>query len=88
MLSLLPNGLAQNRYGFIVTKHTGKAVVRNRIRRLLRESVRQLHPRLQTGFDIVLVTRSGTEGQPLAALKAAVEELFRRAGILVEEDPL
>lgn len=88
VLSLLPNGLRDNRYGFIVTKHTGKAVTRNRIRRLLRESIRQLHPQLQSGFDIVIVTRPGVVEQPLVALKRIVEELFRRAGVLVEEDGL
>ena len=38
ILSVTPNGLTHNRYGFVTSKHLGKAVVRNRTRRLLRET--------------------------------------------------
>jgi ribonuclease P protein component len=86
VLSLLPNALSHNRYGFITTKSLGKAVVRNRVRRLLREAVRLLHPRLKPGFDMVIISRPGVLNQPLDVVQHTVKELCERAGIVVEED--
>ncbi|MCW5680861.1 MAG: ribonuclease P protein component [Xanthobacteraceae bacterium] len=46
------------RVGFTVTKQTGNAVERNRIRRRLRAAARAVLPQgAQTGFDYVLVAR-------------------------------
>jgi ribonuclease P protein component len=87
LMSLLPNGLSHNRYGFITTKNLGKAVVRNRVRRLTREAVRLLHPRLHSGFDILFVTRSGLVDQPFGMVSQTVEELCCRAGIVVKNEP-
>jgi ribonuclease P protein component len=57
-LSYAPNDLPHNRYGFITAKAIGKAVVRNRTRRRLRALMRQLHPRLLAGYDVICVARS------------------------------
>lgn len=50
-MNALPNGLGFSRYGFSVRKNLGNAVVRNRIRRLLREIIRKKS--LRDGWDIV-----------------------------------
>jgi ribonuclease P protein component len=84
-LSLAANGLAHNRYGIITSKQLGNAVKRNRVRRLVREAVRLLHPRLVVGFDVVFITRRDVVGQPFVAICRTVEELCRKAG-LVESD--
>jgi ribonuclease P protein component len=83
-LSFAPNGLVHNRYGFVTGKYLGNAVRRNRVRRLLRESVRLLHPQLHAGYDIVFIARQPIIGQPLAAVQRIVRALAQRAGILVE----
>jgi ribonuclease P protein component len=81
-LSLAPNGQAHNRYGFITGKSLGKAVQRNRVRRLLREAVRQLHPQLRSGVDMVLIARRPLVGQPFPEVKRIVSELLHQAGLV------
>jgi ribonuclease P protein component len=82
----VPNQLHHNRYGFVTSKQLGKAVVRNRVRRRLREGVRSLITR--PGWDIVISARARAAQANFHQLKAAVANLFARAGILAEEiDP-
>jgi ribonuclease P protein component len=50
-------GPRQPRFGFTVTKKIGNAVVRNRIRRRLREAVRRAETGAQAATDYVLVAR-------------------------------
>lgn len=57
------------RVGFTVTKKLGGAVVRNRIRRRLREAARALLPVVgEEGCDYVLIARSAAETQKYADL--------------------
>jgi ribonuclease P protein component len=88
LLSFAPNTFDHNRYGFITSKRLGKAVVRNRVRRRLRESIRQHHPHLRSGYDIVLIARSGAVLQPFNELHRIIEELARRASLLETRDDL
>jgi len=81
IMSAAPNALPHNRYGFIIGKRLGNAVRRNRIRRLLREAVRQAHPVLAQGYDVVFIAREAIAGQDLAAIRAAVVSCLQRAGL-------
>jgi len=82
-MKTLPNGLGANRYGFSVSKRVGGAVVRNRVKRLLRESVR-LTP-IQGGWDLVFIARKGAAVADYHKLKAAVEDLLSQARLLSPE---
>jgi ribonuclease P protein component len=86
LLSYAPNTFDYNRYGFITSKRLGKAVVRNLVRRRLREVIRQHHPHLRAGYDIVLIGRPGIVLQPFNALHRIIEELARRASLLEPSD--
>ncbi|MDI4666084.1 ribonuclease P protein component [Xanthobacter autotrophicus] len=67
------------RVGFTVTKKTGNAVVRNRIRRRLREAVRRVLPEAgQAGFDYVLVAREAALRTPFDALVREIERSVRK----------
>lgn len=85
VLRTLPNELPHNRYGFITSRRLGGAVVRNRVRRRLREGVRSLATR--PGRDVVIAAREAASRASFHELKSAVVDLFARAGILAEESP-
>jgi ribonuclease P protein component len=52
------NGGNFNRKAFLASKKVGKAVARNRARRLMKESFRNFAPRLKTGYDILFIARN------------------------------
>ena len=84
VLKSLPNGLECNRYGFVAGKRLGKAVVRNRVKRLLREVARSIPTK--SGWDIVFIGRNQAATANYHQLGAAVAGLLRRAQILADED--
>ena len=69
-----------SRVGFSVGKHVGNAVVRNRVKRRLREVVRQVD--LQEGWDLVFIARGPVAQEDFRQVQRAAHELLRRAGIL------
>jgi len=83
VMKALPNGLGLSRYGFTVSRRVGKAVVRNRVRRLLREILRQTQ--LQPGWDMVFIARPPAARANYESLGRSVRGLLFRAGLLVGE---
>jgi len=81
----MPNGLTHNRYGLVTSGRVGGAVLRNRTRRLLREAIRALNPKLRTGFDVVLVVRQPLVQQPFDGVTRIVTEMFRQANLMLVE---
>ena len=80
-MAVAPNALLHNRYGFITSRHLGGAVVRNRVRRLLREGVRTLAPQVKQGFDFTFIARNDIVDQPYSKVCSVLEELFKRANL-------
>jgi len=76
------NRSAQNRVGLTVSKKLGCAVVRNRVRRRLREIYRLNEMRFAPGWDIVIVARSRCVNADFDKLTHAFLSLAEKAGIL------
>jgi ribonuclease P protein component len=83
--TVAPNGLDHNRYGFVISRRLGVAVVRNRVRRVLREIIRLATPNLKTGYDVTIVGRNEIVGQPYKTVQEALELLLKRASLWKEE---
>lgn len=80
VLKAMPNGLEVSRIGIVASKKVGNAVVRNRVRRLLREAVR-LTP-IEPGWDIVIVARKGAAGTRYRDIEPAFIGVLSRARLL------
>ena len=76
------NRTGQNRVGITVSKKLGKAHVRNRARRRLREVYRLNEPLFRRGWDIVVVARSRSVTADFSELTASYLSLAKQAGIL------
>ena len=79
------NYSAGNRVGVTVSKKLGKAVVRNRVRRRLREVYRLHESRFLPGWDIVVVARRRAVTASFSDLTGAYLSLAQKSGILRED---
>ena len=82
-----PNRSATNRVGITVSKKLGHAVVRNRVRRRLREVYRLHESRFLPGWDIVVVARGRAVDASFSDLTRAYLSLAKKSGILREDQP-
>ena len=77
---------SENRLGYTVSTKLGHAVVRNRVRRRLREIYRLNSPALKTGWDIIIVARSRCVGAKYSAMDAAFMTACRKLGLVREAE--
>jgi ribonuclease P protein component len=82
VLYVLPNKNKTFRIGFAAGKRLGCAVVRNRVKRLLREAYRLNQDKLIKGADLVLVGRQSLIKADLKIVVNAFLDVCQRAGIL------
>jgi ribonuclease P protein component len=76
------NGLPHNRYGFVTSRAVGKAVVRNKLRRRLREAARSLS--LENGWDIVVIARRSAAEATYGQLRESLASLLERAAVMAK----
>lgn len=79
VLKARPNQLDYYRFGISVSKRIGNAVVRNRVKRVLREILRLAD--LNSGWDIVVIVRNPASSGDYTLLNKSAVSLLSRAGI-------
>lgn len=79
---------AYSRLGAVTSRRIGKATVRNRARRLMRESFRRLSPQLECPLDLILVARHSIRLKSQSEMQADLESILRRQRLLKERAPL
>ncbi|MDD3006596.1 MAG: ribonuclease P protein component [Candidatus Pacebacteria bacterium] len=85
-LKAIPNGLAYSRFGFIVSNKISKsAVKRNRIKRLLRETVRLRWENINPSFDVVLIARADVSEKSFEDVDKTVDSLLKKSGLLIRK---
>lgn len=74
----------ESRFGFSVGQELGSAVVRNRVKRRLREVVRSLP--VSAGWQMVINARPPAATASYQQLRGTLADLFARAGALAEQE--
>lgn len=86
VMYILKNDMQLNRIGISVSKKVGNSIVRHRLTRLIRESIRLNEEKFNLGYDIVIVARNNLKGKGYFDTESAVLHLSKIHGILKRED--
>jgi len=76
------SGQAHFRVGLSVGKKIGNAVVRNRIKRYLRQSFHELEQDIRSEYDIIIIARQPTNNMDFKEVKSSLIHLLSREGLL------
>ena len=83
---VLPNRQKISRLGITVSKKTGTAVVRNRIKRLIKESYRLNEKSIKAGYDIVIVARRNIINASYFDVASSLVKMMDRLNMTVIND--
>jgi len=78
IIFILKNDYNFNRPGIIIKKETGKAVVRNKIKRRLREAFRPINKKISPGYDIIMLAKINIRESGYFEICHDLESLFNK----------
>lgn len=84
VLTALENNLPFTRVGVAAGKRVGNAVKRNRAKRLMRAALRDLHPQIKTGWDLIVIARTPIIQVKMPQVRDALQQLLQRAGLFTD----
>ena len=82
VMYVLENKEEENRLGISVSKKVGNSVIRHRITRLIRESYRLQSKKFETGYDIVVIARTGAKEKNYREIESALLHLGKLHNII------
>jgi ribonuclease P protein component len=82
VMCVLQNELPYSRFGFSISSRIGGAVLRNRVKRRLREAVRVRMELIEPGWDIVFIAKYPIGRASFQQMDVACARLLRRAHLL------
>lgn len=77
VMYILKTDIDRNRYGITVSKKVGNSVIRHRVTRLIRESIRLNEEKFDRGFDIVIIARNTARNKNYSDIKSALLHLSK-----------
>ena len=83
VMYVLKTDSEENRFGITVSKKVGNSVVRHRITRLIRESIRLNLEKFEKGYDIVIIARTTAKGRMFGEIESAVKHLGKLHHIIL-----
>lgn len=86
VMYILENGRDTNRYGISVSKKVGNSIVRHRLKRIVRESVRLNSDKVRSGYDIVMIVRKALVGCKYDKAEKSFIHLCSLQGLLFNKE--
>jgi len=84
ILKIIKNDLGINRVGFVVSKKVSKkAVIRNKIRRRLSDTVKAEMGNIKLGIDLVFIALPGIEKREFPEIKEAIIDALLKTKLIV-----
>lgn len=74
------------RFGISVSKKIGSAVVRNRVKRLIKETIRRNQESIKNGYDLILIARQPAREKSFHEVEKAFIDALKKAGLYKGRD--
>lgn len=80
------NNVGKSRIGISISKKVGKANVRNRIRRCIKESYRlNIDSKIKRGYDIVFIARVNSSNSDYKAIEKSIKYITKKANVIKKD---
>lgn len=85
LIFIYPNHLKTNKIGISIGKKVGNSVVRNKVKRLIKENYRLIEEDLKTGYDIIFIPREACKDADFWNIKKSILKSLKKLDILCKE---